>query len=116
MRQATVAFLLLVGIAFQASLAAAGGGRTQLTAQEVQRIFIGKPWRNNVGTFLFRRDGTYHYERQWSGKSWDGHYRMSKEGVLIGNTTRYTFYRNGDGSYTYYHSRNGKYYPAEPGG
>ncbi|WP_416899265.1 MAG: hypothetical protein ACMVY4_05985 [Minwuia sp.] len=39
---------------------------------------------------------------------------MNAAGTLEGQTTDYTFYRRADGSYEYFHSRSGKFYPATP--
>lgn len=118
MKRITIALALLAGLVLSACSPATGGGRTQLAAEEVRSTFIGRKWQNDVGLFHFGRDGTYTYKRKNESKTrgpWP--YRIRGDGVVVHpGWTHYTFYRNGDGSYTYYHSRNGKYYPAEPGG
>ncbi|MEO9614418.1 MAG: hypothetical protein ABJG86_18625 [Nitratireductor sp.] len=115
MRQVIIALTLLAGFALSACSTATGGGRTQLTAEEVRSTFVGQPWRGPSGVFLFKRNGTYTHDFDRGG-TYVGNYTIQASGVLKGETTNYTFFRNADGSYTYFHSRSGRYYPAKPGG
>ena len=103
---------LAVFISFASTPAQAA---TKLTPAEVRQVFIGTPWQNNDGAFLFNEDGTYSYQDFNSNKPrgvWK--YRMLKNGTLDGGTTRYTFYRRKNGKYYYHHSRSNRNYPAYP--
>lgn len=62
--------------------------RTKLKPEEVRTIFIGKPWENPNGVFLFREDGTYTYQDAQDKKplgTWP--YQMKATGTLKGDTT-----------------------------
>ncbi len=89
--------------------------KTQLTPAEVRAIFIGTPWKNNDGVFLFRDDGTYSYRRLnevTERGTWE--YQMLEDGTLTGGSTNYTFYRRNNGKFVYFHSRSRKHFPAIP--
>jgi len=88
--------------------------RTKLKKSEVQKLFIGKPWRGPGGTFRFKSSGTYTY-RHKNGKTFGPlTYRLGSDGTIRGQTTMYRFYRKPDGGYLYWHSRSQRYYPARP--
>lgn len=90
-------------------------GETQLTPEEVRATFIGTPWHGPGGAFLFRENGTYTYkdfDKSEPRGTWS--YSMRADGSLEGGSTTYSFYRNDDGSYRYFHSRSNNYYPARP--
>lgn len=87
---------------------------TKLTSEEVQQIFIGKPWNGPGGVFLFKKDGTYSYKKNSASKAWGPWtYTLKPDGTIIGTTTKYTFYRS-DGGYKYFHSKSNRFYIARP--
>lgn len=113
LKAATVGLIVLTLQACQTTQPVAEG--TQLTPTEVRTVFIGTPWHNPSGAFLFREDGTYTYkdfDKPTPRGTWD--YEMQEDGTLKGGTTNYTFYRLNDGSYEYYHSQSNRYYSAKP--
>lgn len=84
---------------------------TQLSASEVQSVFIDRPWRSPSGRFLFKSDGTYTFfgnNGQVNPSPWN--YTLRPDGVIEGATTNYTFFRKADGSYVYHHSRSNRRY------
>ncbi|WP_350032082.1 hypothetical protein [Sphingopyxis sp.] len=89
--------------------------RTRLTAAEVRATFIDRPWRSPSGTFLFRSDGTYTYQRIGQARAGPWNYTLRPDGVIEGANTNYTFYRNPDGSLVYHHSRSGRFIRATLG-
>lgn len=108
-------FGILMAVAAMITLSDRATAKTQLTAAEVQAIFIGTPWKNNNGVFLFRKDGTYSYRRLnevTERGTWD--YQMMEDGTLNGGSTSYTFFRRNNGKFVYFHSRSRKHYPAIP--
>ncbi len=109
MRKHLASFVTFIFIV--ASLVSTAQARTQLTKTEVQELFIEKHWRSPSGTFYFKRNGTYTY-RQGTKARGPWKYKLTSKGVIIGLTTRYTFYRKSNGNYEYYHSRNMRYVPA----
>ena len=87
---------------------------TKLTKEEVVETFIGTPWHNPSGAFLFRENGTYTFKK--FGKqdplgTWD--YRIEPDGTLVSDYTNYTFYRS-NGGFEYFHSRSFRYNNAKP--
>ncbi len=97
-----------------ANISPANSEEVQLSPQEVRDTFIGTPWHTITGAFLFKEGGTYTYKRFDSPDplgEWG--FKMQTDGSLKGETTTYTFYRDGD-SYRYYHSRSKRYFPAVP--
>lgn len=85
--------------------------RSKLSKAEVQRVFIGKWWRNPSGSFLFSRNGTYKYRRRGvTYGPWN--YQFRPDGSIRGKTTDYQFYRKSNGGYEYFHSRTRQYIPA----
>ncbi|MCP4284492.1 MAG: hypothetical protein GY792_08580 [Gammaproteobacteria bacterium] len=111
MRPQLIALLFITSLVLSGCTTPADADRTQLTAAEVQSTFIGRKWRSPGGTFLFN-SSTYTY---WpnSGRRLDANnYEMLPDGTLHGASTSYTFYRNEDGTYSYYHSRTKRMIPA----
>lgn len=103
-----LAFVLTTGI-----LQPARAGE-QLTKDEVVATFIGKPWHGPNGAFLFRKDGSYVYERFGESRlrgPW--RYEIESDGMLSSEYTNYTFYKTVNG-YRYVHSRSGRYFSASP--
>lgn len=116
MQRRTLTLILLTGPVMAACNTTAGtADRTRLTAAEVRATFIDRPWRSPNGTFLFRSDGTYTYQRIGQALAGPWNYTLRPDGVIEGATTNYTFYRNPDGSLVYHHSRSGRFIKALPG-
>lgn len=87
--------------------------RTKLSQSEVRSTFVNKHWHSRSWTFFFSNNGTYTVvgrKKPETHGPWK--YRIASDGTLKGNTTHYTFYRNKDGTFSYYHSRNRKFYRA----
>ena len=106
--------LSIIAIVFLA-LPNLSAAKTKLSPAEVQQVFIGTPWNGPNGVFLFRKDGTYTYQKFGSGKplgTWS--YKMRTDGKIDGETTSYTFYRRSNGKFQYHHSKSGKFYKAVP--
>jgi hypothetical protein len=112
----TLRLIFLVQLAIFISFGSAPAqAATQLSPAEVREVFIGTPWHNDKGAFLFKKDGTYTYQEFNKSKPrgvWE--YHMLESGALDGESTRYTFYRRKNGKYFYIHSRTNKAYRAYP--
>ncbi len=81
----------------------------RLRKAEVQKIFIGKPWRGPTGTFHFQSSGTYTFRR--AGKllgPWK--YILKTDGTIrdLDNSLHYRFFRTKRGTYQYWYSRTGR--------
>lgn len=107
--QTSLVALLIVVLA--ACTTAGTADRTQLSADEVRATFVGVPWRSPNGRFLFSRDGTYTYVRNDGRRGGPWSYTLRADGVIVGATTNYTFFRRQSGSYVYRHSRTGRIVP-----
>ncbi|NGO53485.1 hypothetical protein [Allomesorhizobium camelthorni] len=111
MKRRTILSIMAVAWLAGCSATTSSSERTQLTTAEVQATFIDRAFqRRDQGTFLFRSDETYTYEGK-NGESHNGQYTLLPNGVIAGTTTRYTFYRQPDGSYVYHHSSSNRYVP-----
>lgn len=87
---------------------------TQLSANEVERIFIGVPWKSASGVFTFSPDGTYRYRSTKTTTEWGPWpYVLNDDGSLKGPTATYTFFRIGK-AYRYYNSESDAFYLAFP--
>ena len=92
----------------------AGPGGTQLTADEVRAVFVGKPWKGDSGIFRFAPDGTYTVTSFKTTATWGPwRYRIGEDGRVHGPTTVYTFYRIGP-AYRYHSSSSDAFYLAFP--
>ncbi|NGO53483.1 hypothetical protein [Allomesorhizobium camelthorni] len=116
MKSQTILSLMAVAWLAGCSATTSSSERTQLTTAEVQATFIDHSWRGPRGRFFFQLGGGAYTYQDDSGWSHHGSYTLLPNGVIKGTTTRYTFYRMPDGSYVYYHSHSGRYYPAKPVG
>lgn len=97
-----------------------GAPATRLTAEEVRSTFIGRPWTQGSGTFMFGNDGNYSYADSRTNVA--GTYQIAADGTVCtvntgganpGVRTCYTFYREGNG-YKYWHDRSNQFWPASP--
>ena len=87
---------------------------TRLSVEEVQRIFIGAPWKSASGVFTFSPDGTYRYKSTKTTTEWGPwQYVLNDDGSIKGTTATYTFYRIGD-AYRYYNSESDAFSLAFP--
>ena len=87
---------------------------TRLSAEEVERIFIGTPWKSASGVFTFSPDGTYRYRSTRTTTEWGPWpYVLKDDGSLKGPSATYTFYRIGN-AYRYYNSESDAFYLAFP--
>lgn len=94
--------------------APAGSPGTQLSADEVRRVFIGAPWKSASGVFTFNRDGTYRYKSTKTTTEWGPwRYTLNEDGSIKGTTATYTFFRVGQ-AYRYYNSESDAFYLAFP--
>ena len=108
-RMLLAAVVLIVGTVHSAQ------ARTKLSKAEVQKLFIGKPWRGPKGIFHFRSNGTVTYTQKFltsSKKHGPWPYQLLSDGAIRSKTTRYRFYRTKNGGYEYYHTRSGRYFKA----
>lgn len=112
MKTAALAVLLLIVMFWPAGWARAE--RVQLTRQQVQEIFIDKPWNGPSGFFYFSGSGKYIFRTFNRSRTtpWIP-YTVQSDGTLASTHTNYTFYKSTFG-YQYYHSFSRKYYPARP--
>lgn len=87
---------------------------TRLTPAEVERVFIGTPWKSASSVFTFNRDGTYRYKSTKTTTEWGPWpYTLNEDGSLKGASATYTFYRIGN-AYRYYNSESDAFYLAFP--
>ena len=104
-----VALSLVVAVAIL-SFTSFAEARQQLSKQEVQKLFIGKPWRSPFGRFHFKRNGTYTYKYESGrrkGQTYGPvHYKIDDKGVItdLQEKFHYIFYKKRNGKYEYYWS------------
>ena len=97
------------------SVGPAADGRVPLTPVEVFDTFIGAPWSNETGTYVFDPSGIYSFTRRSTGKTtgpWP--FVLLDNGVLRGPSATFAFYRSGD-AYEYYSPEADQFFSAYPG-
>lgn len=86
----------------------------RLSRAEVLQIFIGNPWHNPYGAFIFRANGSGAYKNFGDSKPLsEFDYRLESDGSIIANGITFVFYQNPNG-FRYFHSKSNKFYSAKP--
>lgn len=94
---------------------AATTGYQRMGPRDVVETFIGAPWSNGKGVYLFRADGTYRFTRDGSGQvlgPWP--FVVYDDGTIQGPTATFAFFRTPTG-YVYENVESGIVVPAYPG-